>query len=43
MSKLSKHMVKEGDTIKSGDVTLVLEAMEMENSLTSPADGAVKK
>jgi len=37
------YKVKEGDKIKSGDVVVVLEAMKMENSLTSPADGVVKK
>ena len=37
------YKVKEGDKIKSGDVVVVLEAMKMENSLTSPADGMIKK
>ena len=37
------YKVKEGDKIKSGDVVVVLEAMKMENSLTSPSDGVVKK
>ena len=37
------YKVKEGDKIKSGDVVIVLEAMKMENSLTSPTDGVVKK
>lgn len=37
------YKVKEGDKIKSGDVVVVLEAMKMENSLTSPADGVIKK
>ena len=37
------YKAKEGDKIKSGDVVVVLEAMKMENSLTSPADGVVKK
>ena len=37
------YKVKEGDRIKSGDIVVVLEAMKMENSLTSPSDGVVKK
>jgi biotin carboxyl carrier protein len=35
--------VREGETIKSGDIVVVLEAMKMENDLASPADGTVKK
>jgi len=38
-----RYEVKEGDTVKAGDVVMVLEAMKMENSLTSPADGVVKQ
>jgi pyruvate carboxylase subunit B len=38
-----RYDVKEGDTVKAGDVVMVLEAMKMENSLTSPADGVVKQ
>jgi pyruvate carboxylase subunit B len=37
------YKVNEGDRIKSGDVVVVLEAMKMENSLTSPSDGVIKK
>ena len=37
------YKVKEGDKIKSGDIVVVLEAMKMENSLTSPTDGVIKK
>ena len=37
------YKVKEGDKIKSGDVVIVLEAMKMENSLTAPTDGVIKK
>ena len=32
-----------GDTVKKGDVLLILEAMKMENEIASPADGAVKQ
>jgi pyruvate carboxylase subunit B len=38
-----RYEVKEGDAVKAGDVIMVLEAMKMENSLTSPADGVVKQ
>jgi pyruvate carboxylase subunit B len=37
------YKVKEGDRVKSGDVVLILEAMKMENALTAPASGTVKK
>lgn len=33
--------VKVGDTVKSGQVLLILEAMKMENEIVSPADGKV--
>ncbi len=33
--------VKVGDTIKSGDVLCVLEAMKMENEIMAPRDGKV--
>ena len=35
--------VREGETIKSGDIVVVLEAMKMENDLASPVNGTVKK
>ena len=34
--------VKAGDSVKSGDALLILEAMKMENILKSPGDGIVK-
>ncbi|MCU0339743.1 MAG: biotin/lipoyl-binding protein [Spirosomaceae bacterium] len=34
--------VQVGDTVKTGDVVLVLVAMKMENALKSPGDGVVK-
>ncbi|MEO6903182.1 MAG: acetyl-CoA carboxylase biotin carboxyl carrier protein subunit [Bacteroidia bacterium] len=35
--------VSEGETVKSGDALLVLEAMKMENIIKSPTDGVIKK
>ena len=38
-----RYEVKEGGSVKEGDVVLILEAMKMENSITSPTSGTVKK
>ncbi len=35
--------VAEGDTVSSGDVLVVLEAMKMESEICSPVDGVVKE
>jgi biotin carboxyl carrier protein len=35
--------VKAGDTVKVGDVLLVLEAMKMESDIPSPQDGIIKE
>jgi len=37
-----KVLVKEGDTVKSGDKLLIMEAMKMENDVLSEADGTIK-
>jgi biotin carboxyl carrier protein len=41
--KIVAVKVKEGDPIKEGDVTCILEAMKMENELKAPKSGTVKK
>jgi biotin carboxyl carrier protein len=33
--------VKEGDSIKAGDVIMIMEAMKMENNIIAPQDGTV--
>jgi biotin carboxyl carrier protein len=35
------YLVSAGDTVKAGDVVVILEAMKMENSLEAPVDGVV--
>jgi len=37
--KLTK---KEGDSVKKGDVVLIMEAMKMENNIMSEVDGTIK-
>jgi biotin carboxyl carrier protein len=41
--KIIAVKVKEGDTVKSGDVVLILEAMKMANEITSPYIGRVRE
>ena len=35
--------VEDGQEVKEGDALLILEAMKMENVITSPRDGKIKK
>ena len=39
--KISKILKHAGDTVKSGDVLIMLEAMKMQNEIMAPADGKV--
>ncbi len=39
---VARYEVEEGQRVEAGDTIVVLEAMKMENSLTSPAAGSVK-
>jgi biotin carboxyl carrier protein len=41
--KIIKICAKTGDTVKSGDVLMVLEAMKMEHKIISPQNGTVEK
>ncbi len=38
-----KVLVKEGDTVKSGDPLCIMEAMKMENTVAAPMGGTVAK
>ena len=40
--KIVKVVVEEGQSVKAGDVLLVLEAMKMQKEITADADGTVK-
>ena len=38
---IKSFLVKEGDTVKKDQPVLVLEAMKMDNDITSPCDGKI--
>ncbi len=38
-----KLHIKEGDTVKKGQVIMIMEAMKMENNILAEIDGVVKK
>jgi pyruvate carboxylase subunit B len=38
-----RYEVKEGDTVKEGDVIMILEAMKMENSILAQVPGVIKQ
>lgn len=38
-----KILVSEGDSVKAGDPVLIMEAMKMENEVSSTADGTITK
>ena len=37
-----RYEKKVGDTVSTGDTVVILEAMKMENALTSPVDGTIQ-
>ena len=41
--RITKVMVKAGDSVKAGDTVLIVEAMKMENEIHTPIDGTVKE
>ena len=42
VGKILAVKTSEGDAVKAGDLLFLLEAMKMENEITSPVDGIVK-
>ncbi len=41
--RILQFLVKEGDSVKSGQDVFILEAMKMENNISSPFEGTVKQ
>ncbi|UCE97031.1 MAG: biotin/lipoyl-binding protein [Candidatus Bathyarchaeota archaeon] len=41
--KIISVKVKQGDTVKAGDVVCILEAMKMENEITAANSGKIKE
>ncbi len=42
-SKPLKELVKPGESVKAGQLLVLIEAMKMENEVFAPADGVVKQ
>ena len=40
--KVTKIMVNAGDSLKKGDIIMILEAMKMQNEIGAPAGGKIK-
>ncbi len=40
---IRKIHIKEGDTVKKGDLLIILEAMKMKNRILAPVDATIKK
>ena len=38
-----EYQKKVGDSVKTGDTVLVIEAMKMNNNINSPCDGVIKE
>jgi len=43
MGKIVSVMVKKGDHVKAGQIVCILEAMKMENEITTPKAGTVQE
>jgi biotin carboxyl carrier protein len=41
--KIFKVLLKEGDSVKIGDIILIMEAMKMEHAIKANKDGVVSK
>lgn len=42
-AKVVKVNCKAGESVKKGDILIILEAMKMENEIRSPEDGVIKE
>jgi pyruvate carboxylase subunit B len=41
--RITKLLVKKGDSVSAGDTVLIVEAMKMENEIHTPIDGVIKE